>query len=76
MADELNDFKLKLGKRIKFLRESKKLTQPELGALVNKDYQSIGRIENGRVNSSAFIIHQIAQALEVGMDEVFDFSGE
>ncbi|RYF98318.1 MAG: XRE family transcriptional regulator, partial [Chitinophagaceae bacterium] len=60
MADELQDFKVKLGKRIKFLRESKKLTQPELGALVDKDYQSIGRIENGRINTSAYLIYQIA----------------
>jgi len=73
MADKLQDFKLKLGKRIKYLRESKKLTQPELGALINKDYQSIGRIENGRINSSAFLIYQIAQALDVTMDEIFDF---
>ena len=74
MADDLQDFKLKLGKRIKFIRESKNLTQPELGALINKDYQSIGRIENGRVNPSAYLIFQIAKALNVPMGEMFEFS--
>ncbi|MEJ2882279.1 helix-turn-helix transcriptional regulator [Pedobacter sp. GR22-6] len=74
MADDLKNFKLKLGKRIKQIRESKNLTQPELGALINKDYQSIGRIENGRVNPSAYLIFQIAKALDVSMGEVFDIS--
>ena len=74
MADDLKNFKLNLGKRIKYLRESKKMTQPELGALINKDYQSIGRIENGRVNPSAYLIFQIAKALDVSMGEVFDFA--
>ena len=73
MADNLNNFKLNLGKRIKYLRESKKMTQPELGALINKDYQSIGRIENGRVNPSAYLIFQIAKALNVSMGDVFEF---
>jgi len=74
MAVELTDFKINLGKRIKVLREERNLTQPELGALIDKDYQALGRIENGRVNPSSFIVYQIAQALKVTMDEIFDFS--
>ena len=74
MAVELTDFKVNLGKRIKVLREERNLTQPELGALIDKDYQALGRIENGRVNPSSFIVYQIAQALKVTMDEIFDFS--
>lgn len=74
MSEELKKFKIKLGKRIKYLREREGLTQPGLGALLNKDYQSIGRIENGRVNPSAFVICQIADALNVSFNEIFDFS--
>jgi len=74
MDEELEDFKINLGKRIKALREERKLTQPELGALIDKDYQVLGRIENGRVNPSSFIVYQIALALEVQMNEIFDFS--
>jgi transcriptional regulator with XRE-family HTH domain len=73
MASDIESFKLKLGKRIKELRESKGLTQPELGALINKDYQAVGRIEAGRVNPSAFIIYQIAKALKVSANDILNF---
>lgn len=74
MGEDLAEFKINLGKRIKALREERNLTQPELGALIDKDYQALGRIENGRVNPSSFIVHQIARALNVTMNEIFDFS--
>ncbi|WP_316830463.1 helix-turn-helix transcriptional regulator [Pedobacter aquatilis] len=72
--DEISVFKAKLGRRIAFLRERNDLTQPELGALINKDFQSISRIENGKVNLSAFTLKQISDALNVSMNDVFDFS--
>lgn len=71
--DEVGVFKSKLGRRIAFLRDLKKLTQSELGGLINKDFQSISRIENGKVNLSAFTLKQIADGLEVSMNEIFDF---
>jgi putative transcriptional regulator len=71
MADDLEHFKKSLGKRIANLREQKGLTQTQLGALINKDFQSLSRIENGRVNASGFVLKQIAKALEVSMDELF-----
>lgn len=64
---------LNLGKRLKQLREYRNLTQSQLGALVNKDYQSISRIENGRVNTSAYMLLKFAQALNVSMNDVFTF---
>lgn len=74
MDGGLTNFKINLGKRIKELREERKLTQPQLGALINKDYQVLGRIENGRVNPSSFLVYQIAMALNVSMGDIFDFS--
>lgn len=74
MIDDVTDFTGKLGRRIKYLREKRNLTQRELAALLDKDYQVLGRIENGRVNSSSFIIYQIAIALGVTMNDLFDFS--
>lgn len=74
MYEELENFEVNLGKRIKALREERKLTQPELGALIDKDYQVLGRIENGRVNPSSFIVYQISLALKVTMNDIFDFS--
>jgi putative transcriptional regulator len=74
MAEDLKNYKIKLGKRIKTLREQKGLTQPELAALLNKDYQALGRIENGRINPSSYIVYQISKALGVSLNEIFDFS--
>lgn len=74
MDGGLTNFKINLGKRIKELREERKLTQPQLGALINKDYQVLGRIENGRVNPSSFLVYQIAMALNVSIGDIFDFS--
>lgn len=71
--DDLNLFKKKLGKRIAQLREQKGLTQPNLGALINKDFQSISRIENGHINASGYVLKQIADALKVSMNDLFKF---
>lgn len=71
--DELQTFKINLGKRIASLREKKGLTQQQLASLLNKDFQSISRLENGRVNASVYTIKKIADALEVSMAEFCDF---
>jgi len=71
--DDLELFKKKLGKRIAQLREEKSLTQPNLGAIINRDFQSISRIENGHINVSGYILKQIADALNVTMNDLFDF---
>jgi len=73
MDKDLELFKKKLGKRIADFREKKGLTQPQLGALLNKDFQSISRLENGRVNASGYLLKQIAKSLGVTMNELFDF---
>jgi putative transcriptional regulator len=72
MTDDLELFKKGLGKKIAQLRDKKGITQAQLAALVNKDFQSISRIENGRVNASGYILKQIADALNISMNELFD----
>lgn len=72
MINDLELFKKNLGKRIARLREEKGFTQVELAALINKDFQSLSRIENGRVNASGYLLKQIAIALSVSMNELFE----
>ncbi|WP_297337349.1 helix-turn-helix transcriptional regulator [Algoriphagus sp.] len=69
----LEDFKINLGLKIKALRERRKLTQEQLGDLIEKDYQAISRLERGLVNPSAYLVFQIANALEVKIEELFLF---
>jgi transcriptional regulator with XRE-family HTH domain len=71
---ELNFFKHHLGKRIAFLRERRGLTQTQLASLINKDFQSISRIENGRTGISAFALKQLADVLEVSLNDMVDFT--
>ncbi|TKC10668.1 helix-turn-helix transcriptional regulator [Pedobacter polaris] len=73
MTNDLDLFKKNLGKQIASLREKKGLTQVQLASLINKDFQSLSRIENGRVNVSGYILQQIANALETDMNSLFDF---
>lgn len=74
MDDKELRFRKLLGARIQEIRQDKPMTQPELAALIGfKDYQAIGRIENGRVTPSVYVIYQIAEALEVGIEELFVF---
>lgn len=71
MSEDVKLFKQALGRRISSLRKEKGLTQSELSSLINKDFQSISRIENGKINPSAFLIYQIAQALEISVGDIF-----
>ncbi|MEJ5054535.1 helix-turn-helix transcriptional regulator [Sphingobacterium sp. MYb382] len=74
MNDKELQFRKQLSARIQKLRTYFPLTQPQLGAKIGyKDYQSIGRIENGRVTPSIYLIYQIAEALEVPIEELFIF---
>ena len=74
MAIDIQTFKTRLGQRIRALRERRGLTQMELGALIDKDFQAISRVEKGRVNPSAYQVYLIAGALGVPIEEFFDFT--
>ncbi len=71
MAKDIELFKKNLGKRIAYFRIEKGLTQAQLAALINKDFQSLSRMENGRVNPSAYILLQLVEALDITMNDLF-----
>jgi putative transcriptional regulator len=75
MDKEIVDFRIKLGKRIGQLRRRKGFEQTELAAILHgKDKQFINRYENQGANPSAYILVQLAKALEVTIDELCNFS--
>lgn len=61
----------KIGNRIIELRTQKGWNQSDLARACLKDRQSIEKIENGRVNPTAYTLYQIAQALSVNPSELF-----
>ncbi|MCD0489784.1 helix-turn-helix domain-containing protein [Pedobacter sp. MC2016-14] len=76
MVQSKEEFKINLGKRIEQLRLRAGFTQGKLGSLLDgKDRQFINRYENEGANPTAYILLQLCAALNVTIDELFDFSG-
>ena len=70
---EKSDFLKRLGKNIIKLREQKGWAQSELSRNGDKDRQSIERLENGKINPSAFYLKEIADGLGVPINELLKF---
>ncbi len=65
-----SDIVLKLGKRIKFLRKEKSMTQMDVAALINIDPSAIRRYEKGRVEMGFTMLMKFAEALEISIDDL------
>ena len=66
------DVKLKIGQRIKDLREKSSISQKDLAYSADLDRSYIAGIENGRRNVSIVNIEKIATALNVTLKEFFN----
>ena len=67
-----SDFLIKLGKRVIKLREQKGWTQAELARNCDKERQSIERLENGKINPSAYYLYEISEGLGISINELLD----
>jgi putative transcriptional regulator len=61
------------GLHIKNIRRKKSLTQIDVSSRMNKDQQSLQRIESGNVSPSLFYLYELAEGLDVKVSELFDF---
>lgn len=66
------DVKLKIGQRIKELRESSNMSQKDLSYAADLDRSYIASIENGQRNVSIVNIEKIASALGVTLKKFFN----
>jgi transcriptional regulator with XRE-family HTH domain len=66
------DVKLKIGQRIKELRELTNMSQKDLAYAADLDRSYIASIENGQRNVSIINIEKIATALNVTIKEFFN----
>lgn len=66
------DVKLKIGLRIKELRDTKEMSQKALAYSADLDRSYIASIENGQRNVSIVNIEKIAVALGVTLNEFFN----
>ncbi len=66
------DVKLKIGQRIKQLRETADMSQKDLAYTADLDRSYIASVENGQRNISIVNIEKIAKALGVTLKEFFN----
>ena len=62
---------LKVGKRIKEIREKKNISQKDLSFSADLDRSYIASVENGKRNISIVNLEKIANALDVTLSELF-----
>jgi transcriptional regulator with XRE-family HTH domain len=66
------DVKLKIGQRIKELRETASMSQKDLSYAADLDRSYIASVENGQRNVSIVNIEKIANALGVTLKQFFN----
>lgn len=66
-------FQIAIGKRIRQLREEKKISQAELAALCNFEKSNMSRLESGNTNPTAFTLYTISRKLSIDVKELLDF---
>lgn len=61
------------GNHVKELRLKKNLTQIDVSSRMNKDQQSLQRVESGNVSPSLYYLFQLAEGLDVSISELIHF---
>jgi len=67
-------FLIRFGNHAKKIRLGKKITQAKIAELCRFDVSVISRIERGKVNTSIGTAKLLADALEIELKELFDFT--
>lgn len=57
---------------LKFYRKEKRMTQNELTLALNKSYNYINSVEQGKITPSFDVIEQISQILNIKPNQLFD----
>lgn len=61
-----------IGERIRKLRTDNQLTLETLAFKADMDYTQLSRIELGKINTSIFQIHKIANALDISTSAILN----
>lgn len=72
---EINkDVEKKFGAKLAYVRKSKKLSQIKLAEIVDMNFNYIGQIERGEANVTIKTMIVLANALNVELKTLFDFT--
>lgn len=64
----------RFGAKLAYIRKSQRLSQMKLAEIVDMNFNYIGQIERGEANVTIKTIHILADALNIEVKELFDFS--
>ena len=68
------DIEKRFGAKLAYVRKSIKFSQIKLAELVDMNFNYIGQIERGEANVTIRTMRVLADALDVDLKELFDFS--
>lgn len=68
------DVEKRFGAKLAYVRKSRKLSQMKLAEMVDMNFNYIGQIERGEANVTIKTMHILADALNVELRDLFDFS--
>ncbi len=68
------DIEKRFGAKLAYVRKSRKFSQIKLAELVDMNFNYIGQIEHGEANVTIRTMRVLADALDVELKELFDFS--
>ncbi len=72
---EMNyDIEKRFGAKLAYVRKAKKLSQMKLAEKVDMNFNYIGQIERGEANVTIKTMKLLADALDVEIKTLFDFS--
>lgn len=74
MLDINKDAEKKFGARLAYARKSRKLSQMKLAEMVDMNFNYIGQIERGEANVTIRTMKLLANALNIKLYELFNFS--
>lgn len=69
-----NNLEKKFGAKLAYIRKLKKLSQMKLAEKVDMNFNYIGQIERGEANVTIHTMKILANALDVEMKDLFDFT--
>lgn len=72
--DRNKDIEKRFGAKLAYLRKQKKLSQMKLAEIVDMNFNYIGQIERGEANVTIKTMRVLANALDVELKDLFDFS--
>ena len=72
--DKNTDLEKRFGAKLAYIRKSKKLSQIKLAEIVNMNFNYIGQIERGEANVTIKTVKLLANALDIEVKTLFDFS--